>query len=121
MNKMFAPKSGEDVELNLFCSPAGEAYRVHTRATWLPGFLRRCFDENYEAYPVYLDLEDLDEEMASSDVTYEKRVTRVGGIEITAKGVSAMVLATWLAQSFASNFRDQSRMNGFGSSNDQTG
>lgn len=105
MTAICAPKSAEDCEVNFFFSPAGEAWRVHTRATWLPGFLRKCFDENYEMYPAYFDLEDLDEEMASSGVTYTKRVSSVGGVEITAKGIAATVLTTWMAQAFASNLR----------------
>ncbi|MGC4068848.1 MAG: hypothetical protein QM784_30230 [Polyangiaceae bacterium] len=100
-----APKSADDCEVNFFFSPAGEAWRVHTRATWLPGYLRKCFDENYEMYPAYLDLEDLDDEMKSSGVTYTKRISSVGGVEITARGPAAMVLTTWLAQSVASNLR----------------
>jgi hypothetical protein len=105
MTAISAPKSAEDCEVNFYFSPAGEAWRVHTRATWLPGFLRKCFDENYEIYPAYFDLEDLDEEMKSSGVAYTKRVSSAGGVEITAKGVAAMVLTTWMAQAFASNLR----------------
>lgn len=105
MTPMCAPKSGEEIKLDFFCSPAGEAWRVHTKPTWLPGFLRKCFDENYEAFPVYLDLEDLDEEMTSSGAAYTKRVSAAGGVQLTATGAGAMVLATWLAQSFASNLR----------------
>lgn len=111
MTSIRASQLGQDIELNFFCSPAGEAWRVHTRATRLPGFLRKWFDENYEAYPVYLDLEDLDTEMKAKGVAYAKRVSTVGGVEITATGEGAKVLAAWLAESFASTIRCGSKTN----------
>ncbi|HMA91957.1 MAG TPA: hypothetical protein VKP30_04680 [Polyangiaceae bacterium] len=90
-------------ELSLFCTKEnGEAWRVRVWPTWLPKYLRHCFDQNGEAFPVYLDLEELDRKMASSQATYLKRESSLGGYELAAAGRGAQVLAVWLSQSFAS-------------------
>jgi len=96
-------------ELNLFCVPVGEAWRVHVRPTWLPRYLHNVFDENGEAYPVLLDFDDLDRQMASKHAPFEKRVSRVGAIELTARGAAATALAVWLSTAFASGVRPARR------------
>jgi hypothetical protein len=97
-----APKSDLDRELSLFCGKVGDAWRVDVGSGWVPGCLRIWFDENGEAYPVYLDLEELDRQMHDSGVEYEKTESPIGGYELTAKGPAATVLAVWLTKSFAS-------------------
>lgn len=99
------PKPEQALELDIFCSPVGEAWRVYVRPTWLPGYLSRCFDRHGEAYPVYLDLEDLDYQMSSSGVAYERRASTTGAVQLRAQGHAATVLAVWLSQCFASDQR----------------
>lgn len=93
------------IHLNLFCQVEGDAWRVHTRPTWLPRYLHQCFDRHGEAYPVYLDFEDLDRRMDAAGATHEKRVARTGSVELTARGQAALVLAAWLSTAFASGIR----------------
>ncbi len=95
-------------ELNLFCAREGGAYRVYLRRSWAPRYLRQCFDENAEAYPVELDLDDLDAHMARHGASYEKRPTRLGGVELTARGEAAGHLAVWLSTAFATGVRPRS-------------
>jgi len=93
----------QNVELSLFCTKeSGDAWRVRVLPTWFPKYLRHCFDEHGEAYPVYLDLEELDRKMTSNAVTYVKRESSLGGYELAANGLGAQVLAVWLSQSFMS-------------------
>ena len=99
------PRNNQPFELSLFCGKIGDAWRVHVWPGWLPGYLRDCFDENGEAFPVYLDLEELDRQMAGSDVEYVKIESPIGGYELTATGDAATVLSVWLSQSFASGKR----------------
>lgn len=106
MNQLASvPRSDQALELDVFCSPVDEAWRVYVRPTWLPGYLARCFDRKGEAYPVYLDLEDLDYQMSLSGVAYEKFPSASGGVQLLAKGHAATVLAVWLSQCFASGQR----------------
>jgi len=95
--------------LNLFCVPTGEVWRVHVRPTWLPRYLHSVFDEHGEAYPVLLDFDDLDRQMASKKQAFEKRVSRMGAVELTAHGDAATALAVWLSTAFASGVRDGHR------------
>lgn len=92
--------------LNLFCVPIGEVWRVHVRPTWLPRYLHDVFDEHGEAYPVLLDFEDLERQMVAKNQVFEKHVSRVGAIELTAYGDAATALAVWLSTAFASGVRE---------------
>src|SRR5882724_2529406 len=92
-----ATEPNQGTVLNLFCTLDGEAWRVHVRPTWLPRYLHHVFDENDEAYPVLLDFEDLDRHMAAHQASFEKRVSRTGGVELTASGEAATALAVWLS------------------------
>jgi len=92
-------------ELNLFCSIEGEAWRVHVRPTRLPRYLQHCFDQHGEAFPVLLDFEDLTRHMEASEAPFEKRVSRTGGVELSARGDAASALAVWLSTAFASGVR----------------
>lgn len=106
MIRLIAPPKPQDAfELDVFCSRASDAWRVYVRPTWLPGYLARCFDRYGEAFPVYLDLEDLDYQMNSSGVEYQRLPSAAGGVQLLAKGHAATVLAVWLSQCFASDQR----------------
>jgi len=106
MNQLgHVPRSNEDLKLDIFCSPVGEAWRIYVHPTWLPGYLARCFDRHGEAHPVYIDLDDLDYQMSVSGVVYDKLPSAAGGVQLLAKGHAATVLAVWLSQCFASGQR----------------
>jgi len=94
--------SEENMLLNLLCTPEEEAWRLYARPTSMPVYLRRCFDEHYEAFPVYLDLEDLDRHMNKRGLQFEKQTNTFGDVELTARGRAAMELAVWLSRMFAS-------------------
>jgi hypothetical protein len=100
-----APATGETVELDVFCTKADEAYRVYVRPTWLPAYLLDCFDDNGEAFPVYLDFEELDRYMQKSGVEYVKRPGAYDCVQLYAQGTAATVLSVWLSQSIASGER----------------
>jgi len=91
--------------LNLFCVRSGEAWRLHAAPQGLPLYLRGYFDVHHEAYPVDLDLDDLDRFMADRAAEYDKRESHLGGIEITARGAAAASLAEWLSNMFSSGVR----------------
>lgn len=95
----------EDTVLDLFFAREREAWRVHVVPTWLPRYLQAFFDEHGEAYPVTLDLDDLDRHMHTHGERYEKRVAKTGGINLTARGRAAKELAVWLSTALASGVR----------------
>ena len=101
--------SGSVEELSLYCSPMGEAWRVHVRPAWLPSYLQPYFDLHGEAYPVFIDFEDLARHMQSSDAPFEKRVNRAGGVELLAFGSAAESLAVWLSTAFSTGVRPGAR------------
>ena len=96
----------EALILNLFCVPENDAWRVHVRPTWLPRYLRDIFDEHGEAFPVLLDFEDLDRYMSSRQMPFDKRVSRIGAIELTGHGEAATALAVWLSTAFGTGVRE---------------
>lgn len=96
----------EGLVLNFFCTPKGEAWRMYVRPTWLPRYLHRCFDKYWEAYPVLLDFEDLDRYMQKRGVEYEKRVSKLGDVEVTARGRAANELAIWISRALATGVRE---------------
>lgn len=91
--------------LNLFCARSGDAWRLHAAPQGLPLYLRGYFDAHHEAYPVDLDLDDLDRFMGEHGADYERRESHVGGVEITARGGAAARLAEWLSNMFSSTVR----------------
>lgn len=105
LSRKAQPEPGRAPLLNLFCSPDGDAWRVHVSPLWFPDYLRPFFDRNFEAYPVYLDLEDLDRHMRAHDASFEKRAARSGGVELTARDAAAVELAVWLSTALASGTR----------------
>jgi hypothetical protein len=98
--------------LNLFCVKEAvgdaDAFRVHIGPLFIPSYLSSCFDRHREAYPVFLDLEDLDRQMQRHGAAYDKRVSIHGDVELTASGRAAHVLGEWLATAFASGMRPSS-------------
>lgn len=96
--------------LNLFCARSGDAWRLHAAPQGLPFYLRGHFDAHYEAFPVDLDLEDLDRFMMAHSAEYEKRESRMGGVEITARGAAAAKLGEWLSLMFTSTVRVRVRI-----------
>lgn len=97
------------IELNLFCTREGDAFRVYLRPAWVPRYLQQCLDENGEAHPVQLDFDDLAQHMSSHGAAYEQRRARTGGVELTARGDAATHLAVWLSTAFASGVRPSTR------------
>jgi hypothetical protein len=95
-----------EFELKLFCGQVGDAWRVHVWPGWLPPFLRGCFDAEGEVCPVFLDMEELDREMSRSGTVYQRNESAIGGVELSADGQAAGVLARWLARSLTSSYRD---------------
>lgn len=96
--------------LDLFCSRMPdfeecELWLVNVAPHWIPSSLTTFFDRHGESAPTLLDFEDLDEFMLEHGAQYEKRVSKVGGVQLTARGESAHVLARWLSTAFASGIR----------------
>ena len=86
--------------LDIFISRDGDAHRLYfARGSWCPPMLRHSLDQNLEVFPVTEpDLADLDRHMWSCDAPYEKSVTKMGGVELRARGRSAVTLSVWLEQ-----------------------
>ena len=99
-----SPPSPDPV-MNVFCSPLEDGWRVYLNPDWVPGYLLHSFDKNFEAYPVQIDIDDLDQYMKYHQADYERRVSGFGGIELTARGEAAHALAAWLSTAFASGER----------------
>ncbi|MFZ5895564.1 MAG: hypothetical protein ACOY0T_31190 [Myxococcota bacterium] len=91
--------------VDIFCTPQGEAWRIYLNPRDLPPGLRQYFDADCEAYPVFLDFDRLDRYMVKRSAPYEKRPSHMGDMQITARGESAIELAKWLASELASGFR----------------
>jgi hypothetical protein len=92
--------------LELYCAPQGDAFRVYLfPGSAPPQYLRACFDERGEAYPAYLDLEDL--ERVAGRVGAELEITKssVGGVALCARGAGVAALSVWLSNAFASGIR----------------
>jgi hypothetical protein len=100
-----ATKQDEASTLNVFCAQEDEAWRVHINPTWIPDYLAMSFDRHGEAFPVLLDFEDLDRRMRRHGAEYERRVSTLGDVELTANGRAAHALAEWLSTAFASGMR----------------
>jgi hypothetical protein len=84
--------------LDIFIGRSGDAWRLYVAATsWKPGLLRDRTDAHGEIFPVARpDVEDLDRFMWSVDSPFTRRPTTDGGVEILAKGRSAVTLLVWL-------------------------
>jgi hypothetical protein len=87
--------------LNIFCLRGDGAWRLHAVREELPARLREVFDEHGEAFPVALDLDDLDRYLAGHDALVEKRFSVHGSVELTARGTAADVLVEWLVRALS--------------------
>jgi len=105
MNRQVPPYSEPDPYLNLLCIPVGDAWRVFTAPTWMPDYLRRCFSDCGDIYPVYLDFEDLDRITAKRKLEIDRTTNAQGMVELFAYGRGARELAIWLANALSSGFR----------------
>ncbi len=86
------------LELSIACD--GDSWRLHVAPTsWKPGILSVRMDERGDGSPVAKpDANDLERFMFETDSPYERRMTSDGGIEILAKGRSAVTLLVWLEE-----------------------
>ena len=89
-------------KLELLCQKAGDAWRIHIWPTWLPEHLARCFDDECEAYPVYLDLHELDRQMRLQQAEYKITEAKDGSLQLEATGPSVAIMMKWLSRSFES-------------------
>jgi hypothetical protein len=66
-------------------------------SSWKPGLLRDRMSADGEIAPVAPpDVADLDRHMWETDAPFDRSVTKNGGLEILAKGRSAVALLVWL-------------------------
>jgi hypothetical protein len=84
--------------LDIFIGRDGDAWRLYVAASsWKTGLLRDRLDERGQVFPVAKpDVGDLDKFMWDVDSPFERRPTTDGGVEILAKGRSAVTLLVWL-------------------------
>ncbi len=84
--------------LDVFIGRDADAWRLYVAAaSWKPVLLLERMDERGSVFPVAKpDVSDLDRFMWRVDSPYEKRLTADGGVEILAKGRSAIALLVWL-------------------------
>ena len=74
--------------------PIDRAFWIVLSRVWL-----RQADERGDVFPLGRpDLADLDRFMWDTDSPFERRQTADGGVEIVARGRSALTLAVWLQQ-----------------------
>jgi hypothetical protein len=94
----FAVMTEKTPVLDLFIGRDGDAWRLYVApASWRPGLLQMRMDEHGEIFPVAQpDPDDLERFMWDTDSPYEQRRTGDGGVEILAKGRSAVTLLVWL-------------------------
>lgn len=100
-----APEPDKPQKLDVLFAPEGDAFRIYVWPTWLPSHLSACLDENGEAYPVYVDIDDLDRRMVAAGTKYEKREIPGGGFGLVAEGPAAAVLMHFLSRMFESGSR----------------
>lgn len=83
--------------LDVFIGRDGDAWRLYVARTSSPALLWLRLDENRELFPVGCpDPVDLERFMFETDSPYEHRKTSDGGLQILAKGRSAVTLLIWL-------------------------
>jgi len=86
--------------LDLLIARDGDAWRLYLAPlSWRPGLLLMRMGKDGTVFPVARpDPEDLERFMWETDSPYEQRRTNDGGIEIVAKGRSAVTLLVWLEE-----------------------
>lgn len=101
MSQFTVGRAAPRVSLHVCCSREGEAWRVQVTQGWLPAYLRHRFDDGGQAFPVYLDFEELDRQLGRRFLCLDKHVSRPDRVELTGHADAADVLAHWLAGAFA--------------------
>jgi hypothetical protein len=86
--------------IDIFIGRDGDAWRLYSApASWRGGVLRSHGDGRGDVFRVGKpDADDLNRFMFEADAPYEHRRTSDGGIEILAKGRSAICLVVWLEE-----------------------
>jgi hypothetical protein len=84
--------------LDVLITREGGAWRLHVAPfSWKPGLLRLHMNDRGQVFPVARpDPVDLERLMWEVDAPYEKQLTD-GGLQLLARGRSAVVLLVWLA------------------------
>lgn len=93
---------GRPPQIDILCERVGEAWRVHVWPTWLPDHLARCFDDQGEAFPVYIDLSELERQMKAHNAEFKRFEATDGSVEIEANGSAVDILISWLSRAFES-------------------
>ena len=92
----------ESRRLDVFCVQIRSgAWRIYVHPGWVPQYLKKYFNDDWEAVPRYLDFEDLDRHLREQDAVVEKTVSKRAAFQMVACGQSAEALAMWLAGAFA--------------------
>lgn len=92
-----APVTPKPPIIDVLIARDGDAWRMYSAPfSWRVPFSGRT-DTRGDVFPVARpDVADLDRFMWETDSPFERRVTADGGVEIVAKGRSAITLAVWL-------------------------
>jgi hypothetical protein len=93
-------RSDSAVRLDVLCVPQGDAFRLYVWPGFVPKVLEGCLDANAEAYPVFVDIDDLDRRMTASGLTYERHPLSHGGFNLVAEGRAVAVMTQWLSRLF---------------------
>jgi hypothetical protein len=94
----------ESTRLDIFCAQHDEAWRTYVRPG-CPSSLWQHLDDEGEAFPTQLDMDDLERHMREEHATFEREESALGGFRLVAKGRSAGALATWLSGAFSTGMR----------------
>jgi len=90
------PTTNRDTVIEVFIGMHSDAWRFYAHG-WVPPYIRQKLDRHGEAFPVCQpDLTGLENFMFQLDAPYKKKVTKSGGVEIEARGRSAIVFGEWL-------------------------
>jgi hypothetical protein len=83
--------------IDVLIAPDGNSWRMYSApSSWRTPFSAHM-DQRGDIFPVARpDVADLDRYMWETDSPFERRLTADGGVEIVAKGRSAITLVVWL-------------------------
>lgn len=99
----------EPQQLDLFCCHHGDSWLVYLSPQGAPPLLEPFFDREGEARTPCLDFEDLDRFMQARGAAYDKRISKLGSVQLVAKGEAVDALAQWLLTAFSSGVRRPSK------------
>ena len=85
--------------IDVYIGRDGDAWRLYSApSSWRTPFSLHM-DERGDIFPVGRpDIADLDRFMWETDSVFQRRPTLDGGVEIVAKGRSAVTLVTWIQE-----------------------